>query len=326
MAILYIIFLSIVLFFLMQTLGSPISNIINFKQKYDTFKFYNDETSAGHNILFNIILPNIFILFIYEFNVVPLKEQLFYVVVGYLIIRYFTIIFIFGRKKLLNLKYELTLIIFTLVVTYWICKQIISINISLKVPIEDFKNEILLIVILFLFKAFKEILFSKFSDRKNTTNREKYIESFYGYFHKQYDGLINMIFEDIKKEISDEKTRNAFVSSFRKMKIVMYSIMIYENFSRPKFFRSFERLASVFSLKEYSTGVMQITSSDILTDKASVSHAAQFIYHHFLEGLKNGEETQEIIPSVLETYNTSERNEYGQEVMYIYEHLQEYLN
>lgn len=59
--------LGLILFFIMQNLGVPISNLSKFEKKYDQFSFYKSEATSGVNILFNIFISAIFILVLYAF-------------------------------------------------------------------------------------------------------------------------------------------------------------------------------------------------------------------------------------------------------------------
>ncbi|MDN6829278.1 MAG: hypothetical protein L0M04_11585, partial [Enterococcus sp.] len=109
----------LILFFFMQILGKPISNLAVLKDRYDSFSFSEDETTSGINIIYNMLLPNIYILFLYELPISKgYHDKLYMIVVAYLVIRYCFLIFILGRISLLNFRYELTLIILALAGTY----------------------------------------------------------------------------------------------------------------------------------------------------------------------------------------------------------------
>ncbi len=113
--IVFIFINSVILFILMQILGVPLSNLAVIDFKYDTFTFSKDKSTSGMNIIYNMLLANIYMLFIYELvEDNQIKNLVYFIVIGYLIIRYAYILLVLNRLKLLNLKYECTLIILTL--------------------------------------------------------------------------------------------------------------------------------------------------------------------------------------------------------------------
>ena len=60
-------------------------------------------------------------------------------------------------------------------------------------------------------------------------------------------------------------------------KAVIYSIMVYEDFNRPKIARFIERLLFRRSKKAHTYGIMQMTSLKPLSDEESVSKACEKI-------------------------------------------------
>lgn len=64
--IVFIFINSVILFILMQILGVPLSNLAVIDFKYDTFTFSKDKSTSGMNIIYNMLLANIYMLFIYE--------------------------------------------------------------------------------------------------------------------------------------------------------------------------------------------------------------------------------------------------------------------
>lgn len=164
----------------MQILGVRISNLAILDDSYDQFSFNKNETTSGFNIIYNMFLPNLYMLIINEFFLgFKFSHYMYYIVIGYLLIRYLVIGLFLGRIRLLNVKYELTLVFLTLTVTYIAFSQFISKNISFFIPIEEFRNELFLLIILFLYSIFKNRIMNYFNSRENTSNRKNtlYINS-----------------------------------------------------------------------------------------------------------------------------------------------------
>ena len=155
----------------------------------------------------------------------------------------------------MNIKYELTIILMTLVGTYLLYMNVINKGISILIPIEDFKNEIVLLIILFLFNVFQKSLTKIFSDRDNTSNRANYIRRKYTVFFDKYDDKINREIEKYEYFENRDSDKKMF-------KLFFYSIMVYEDFSRPVFFRKIENVSSQKSNRKMSTGIMQVMGYD----------------------------------------------------------------
>ncbi|MBO0450387.1 hypothetical protein JZO76_12740 [Enterococcus sp. MJM12] len=312
----FIIMNSLVLFVIMQILGVPISNLALLKQKYDTFSFSEDKTTSGINIIYNIFISNIYILLLNEMNIAkPYVNNLYFVVIGYLLIRYFVIFFILQRKSLLNFRYEFTLVTLTLLGTYIVFDKFIRSGISIMIPIDDFKNEIVLLLILFLYDIFKNSLVTVFKDRDVTSRREKYIRNRYSYFFDKYNSyILSNIGEEFKidKEIT------------RKFILLVYSFIIYENFSRPKFYRLVEFVVSKFSSGRYSTGIMQVQSKYTLDDKESIAKGIDILKNMFIE-IESYEYEECWVREIANRYNPSNNEQYAKEILYIYIELDRFL-
>ncbi|UTB76006.1 hypothetical protein A4W74_04610 [Latilactobacillus curvatus] len=309
----FIVINSVVLFVIMQLFGAALSNLTVLESKYDAFSFSENKTTAGVNILYNAILPNIYILLLKEFSISdPYVNKLYFIVVGYLFIRYSIIFFVLQRRSLINIQYELALIMLVLIVTYIVFTKIIKANISVLIPIKDFKNEIMLILILFLYDVLKNMLTNKFENRDKTSQRERYIRDRYSYFFDKYNTLI-------VKELKD----SGIYSNENKKKLVLliYAIIIYENFSRPKAYRMFEYCASRLSQRKYSTGIMQVTSNTSLSDEESVIKGVSILKEAFL--LHKNEKAW--VSEVANKFNPSENRQYVKEIYYIYSELNRFV-
>lgn len=308
---------SVVLFILMQILGIPLSNLTVINFKYDTFLFSDDKTTSGMNIIYNIMLSNIYMLLVYEVvKDVQVKKYTYLIVIGYFLIRYIYIIFVLNRIYLLNLKYEATLVVSTLFCTYLIYSNIIIENISMKIPIEEFKNEIVLLGILFLFSVFKDSITKMFSNRDNTSERTKYIVNMYLQFFDKYNLLIDKKIEDLNyfsKDTYNDK---------QVFKLLVYSIMIYENFSRPNFYRRIENGISKITGSEKTTGIMQIKSERILSDEESIVFGIDILLDSFTKYTFDEMNDNSLwISEVCEVYNPQDGNGYIQEITYIFNEL-----
>ena len=135
---------------------------------------------------------------------------------------------------------------------------------------------------------------------------KKYIETKYNYFKKEFE------------EIIDKNSPN------QELKLLIYSIMIYENFSRPKVYRFFEDISPGTKTR----GIMQVKSSKKITDVESLQKAIVEINRNYrmelLEYIADNGKSDSLpkyrFDSIVEKYNNDV--DYVGEVMEIYSILE----
>lgn len=301
---------SLILFEIMQTVGVPISNLARFETKYDLFSFHKNKTSAGFNILYNVAISNIFIFCLYGFHMVD-NKYLCWIVPAYLAIRY-VVIFLLERLYLLNLRYEFVIVFLTISSNIFVYYFVIKKNLSVAFAFEEFKNQIELLLTLLVYDVFKNIIMKSFDNRDNTSHRERYITKSLSLLKTKYQTLIaNYLVEKYKTDFANIKDKHSEILN------MLYAIMIYENFSRPKITRSIEFLVSKFSDRTtLSTGIMQIQNK---TDENDKRNDATSIYSAVDIILNIMTKNQNVsIYDIAKIYNPSDGNKYALEVAYIY--------
>lgn len=93
--------------------------------------------------------------------------------------------------------------------------------------------------------------------------------------------------------------------------MLLYSIMIYEDYNRPSIVRFFERiimrLFTLFKQKRQMTlGVMQVSTCLIISDIESVKIAVGRLYDHIKVSQKLGTSNDKIIYCFIHNYNPSQ--------------------
>lgn len=93
--------------------------------------------------------------------------------------------------------------------------------------------------------------------------------------------------------------------------VLLYSIMIYEDYNRPSTVRFFERvilrLLNFFKQKRQMTlGVMQVSTCSIISDIDSVKIAVERLYDHIKIFQQLGTSNEEIIYCFIHNYNPSQ--------------------
>ena len=66
---------------------------------------------------------------------------------------------------------------------------------------------------------------------------------------------------------------------------MVYAIMIYENFNRPKFVRWIEYVHFLVNTKPHTLGIMQVTTSKWINDRQSIILAIEKILTSFFMGI-----------------------------------------
>lgn len=147
-----------------------------------------------------------------------------------------------------NLSYFLTLII----IGYLINNELINKVKEVFLTGEDLKIIIWFILILFMFFFVKEKGIFKEDNvylKKNIPSNERIMVS--------YAKLKNKYFEDVNYKDKD-------------LCLLIYTIMIYENYNRPNFFRLFDNFMFRFDGKERKFGIMQVKSKKFISDLESI--------------------------------------------------------
>lgn len=131
------------------------------------------------------------------------------------------------------------------------------------------------------------------------------------YICKQFDRFINK-YEEVTCVDKDDRI----------VWILLYSIMIFEDYNRVPFVRLIERLKLLFH-KKATVGIMQITSEHYLSDKESIIEAYNLLRYDIMGG--NLEEYDEmVIEHYAYQYNPDE--DYSKSVAYIFERLYSYID
>ena len=139
----------------------------------------------------------------------------------------------------------------------------------------------------------------KLDDLKASAMRKKYILRKYRKFFKKYDSYVKV--EDFN------------------LNILVYAIMIFEDYNRPWFIRLLEYV-KFFYTKEATLGIMQVKTKKFINNVESIQLAIEKIKKAYSEKKIDDFEG---IRYVIRDYNNS-RN-YVDEVQYIYLCLEDYL-
>ncbi len=243
---------------------------------------YKSDNAPAFNFLFRTLFPVVFVVIISSiFYLTGLEEfnlNIYLVVVYYFLIRFIFILSI-GQRLLLNWPLQFAYLVVSIPISYFIYDSFITKKEYLFPDISTLGNELWLLIIVFIYHTLNNI---SLSEEKSKLRKSNYVKKHYLKFKEKFGSVIS-------EKINDPKIES-----------LLYAIMIYENFNRPKIIRIIESIA--FKLgKARTLGIMQITTTVFINDKKSVELAIEKI-------LKDHELAQQ---------NTNYNKEIAQEVEYL---------
>lgn len=241
--------LAVLLFYLVNWIGAK-SKPLDFGYVQMSVGI-QDDTAPLFNYFFKVLAPVVFIILVAAvFQSVGLKafnKNLYWIVIDYWGFR-FLYIAIRGQVRLLNWPLQIFYWISSIALSVWVYSLIDKIGSILPNP-ADLIEELWILIIIFLYSIFNKLQYS----RKGAERRiKKYTESRYQKFKSKYGKIV------------DEAL------SLDHFKALVYAIMVYEDFNRPKFARFVERTLFFKSKRPHTYGVMQVMSQAPLSDEESV--------------------------------------------------------
>lgn len=245
------IIIGICTFFMSGYIGSKFGEY----EKISSFEL--KENFQSFNFIYRILFPVIFVfIFINILEYIGIQCKNYWIAVSFYWIFRSAFIIIMGRISLTNKVYFFT----TLIISN-IC-GIIVYNVSIKdhqflLPGKDnLVSQFWIIVLLFLYKLFGEMHSYYEINEKRKNRLKKYTIAKLYNFYPKYISIIK------------EMTGNSDIIK------VIFSIMIVEDFNRPRIIRYFEnKFPNFFKTK----GIMQVTATGKITNDKSVEIASNVI-------------------------------------------------
>ena len=171
-----------------------------------------------------------------------------YLVPAYYFIFRFGFNLLWGRASLMNWTRELTIACACIVSGYLLYVNLISVKQRLIPDVNNIANQLWLIIVVFVYSVLNRVEISSVgADRRRNAYRKAVLVK----YESQFGGIVSGI-------TKDEHLRR-----------LIFAIMIYEDFNRPKPVRALERL--FFRLgKSRTLGIMQVSTESLITDEESV--------------------------------------------------------
>lgn len=293
----------------------------NLTKEYATFEFRDlDEKNFSGNFFHAVIHPAIFLaiasVILQSLSMGGLAMDLWLVVPLYWLLRFLHTVF-WNRLNLVNWRYDLPAFITSVVlgelILFTIIRPLIINEKTVFINLEQFRDAFWFAAFTYLAKLFWDIFKGKTTNESLYPSKKKVriIQCRYNKFHKKYNTFIE---EQLQNEYTfpNENYKQNFVC-------LVYSVMIYEDHSRPFMVRIVEYILKILCWKcSFSLGIMQVQSKKIIGNKSSIMLAIKKLYGTFINS-----KTDEKIYKTISDYNSGDK--YYEEVYAIYVQLKELL-
>lgn len=239
--------LAVVLFFLVNWIGKHTEEF----GYISTSLFEEPNESLALNFFIRVLSPAVFIILFSSAAVAidlpDLRLEIIWVVPYYYMVRA-GVIFLFNRHRLISWSRYIGHAIFGIAIAALAYKHLILPNRSLIPNLETAGNELWLALLAFLYAVANNI---SLSGGPGARRRNAFVSTHYTAARRRFG-------DQIDAKISDKL-----------LKLVAYSVLVYEDYARPPAIRTLEELA--FWKKRRTTGIMQVASDSVLTDVESVN-------------------------------------------------------
>ena len=230
--------------------------------------FVKTEEAPALNFLIRVLTPVVYLIIVstilYYFNLDRFVVNIFLVNIYYVIFRLLFNLFT-NRGRLLNWYRQFIYWAAIIVISYVTYVKIISVKANILPDFTTLANELWIIILIFIFQVTNNIRLSKNATEKRKQN---YLKMRYKKLKKLYGSLIQNI------------TNNEVLEA------LTYSIMIYEDFNRPKIARFFENIRFRLTRKSLTLGIMQVKSDRLISDEESVILGANKIVESYSDYLQ----------------------------------------
>jgi len=249
-----------------------------------------EEEKLGFNLIFRLLSPAIFVSFLsiilYKLGAIGLVQNIWLIVLWYIII-HFILLLLLNRWSSVNKLFYLFTQTLSVGIAYWFYNIALSRGLEFILPEgANFRTEIWLIIILYLYSLLNnyESNYEKRDLKKIEIIKKRYLS-----FYNKYKNILK---KDFKKD--------EFLHRF------LFSIMIIEDLNRPFMIRFLERIFFPLGFIK-STGIMQVRSKKILSDKKSINLAQVKILNEYNKIKNKVSNEYELLDLLTSKYNSGQK-------------------
>lgn len=293
--------------------GAMIHQIGESGQDYALFVFTDDRHQPmTTNILMNVFIPNIISVFLYimldKLDMPYARAYICLYITVYFAYRLVLICCILRRKELYTLPYEWGMAGAAFIICGLLSYFFFGKNKELFITADELKEELWFAIILIVYTFIKHMLDNKIKqdDVLTRAQLERYIKNKFVKLYAKYKTDIDISCEN------------------NNLWIIIFAIMIFEDFNRGELVRKIERI-KLKIVGHATVGIMQIKSRKALTDVESIEKAYEYLVNEVkkqgIDDLNNIDTL--CLNMILQGYNPDEN--YAKSVTYIYDYLYSFI-
>ena len=282
MMLLLHLFLALVLFFFVNWIGK---HAVDFGYTSTTL-FEEPNESIALNFFIRAMSPAVFIIAISAVTVAAgygwLRIGIFWVAIYYYVLRA-TIIVVLNRYRLVSWTRFVGHAIVGIAASVLAYKYLILPNRSLIPDLDSAGNELWLAIIAFLYAVANKVLLPS---GPGARRRNGFVRTHFNQARAEFGELIDSKIKD------------------RLLKLIAYSVLVYEDYCRPPAIRSLERAA--WWKGSRTTGIMQVLSDRPLSDRESVERGTDILLKSWQKHVTTDEHQWIKVRSTIADYNKDE--------------------
>jgi hypothetical protein len=271
--------LAVILFFLVNWIGKHSEDF-----GYNSTALFESPTeSFAFNFLIRTFSPAVFLIAVsavlVAIGMAELRIGIYLVAVYYYVVRAVFII-TFNRQILINWVRFSIHSVAGIVCAYLAYKFLILPNISLLPDLENAGNELWLAIFAFVYAVANKVIVSDFAHKRR---QNSFVRASYRNIKSNFGSLVS-------QKVNDDL-----------LELIVYSILIYEDYARPSSVRFVERL--MFWKVSKTTGIMQVNSEKNLSDVESVEKGLDILASTWKRTKVKKKDVREKVVKVVGEYN-----------------------
>ena len=282
---------------------------------YSKFSFdFEKEGNFSGNFFLKVVNPSIYLAICSALLQDAVSEQTFsvlWLIVSFYWLLRFLYIFAFNRRHIINWKYEIASLILSHIFSFTTFQSIITplydSKESIFISLPALRDAVWYAILAYLVVMIWNICKSTFNSSR-VYSEEKHHEIVirrYKKLKEKYDSLVSICFSSHSFTYSSDET---------KLKCLVYSIMIYEDYNRPPVVRVIESfIKRIFPHRKMSLGIMQFQTTTYINDEQSIRLAIDKLYSSYMQC------SNDQLQCAIRDYNPSP--DYSEEVNAIYDEL-----
>ena len=211
-----------------------------------------EEESPAFNFVFRVLGPVVYLFIVsavlYSLSLQRYVNHIYLVSLYYILFR-LAFNLATNRSRLLNWGRQFVYWSGILALSYFSYEKLISVRENIFPDFKTFANELWIIILIFLYQTMNNL---RFSSKKTERRKQNYLSSRLETFRSRFGARIDNLVPN------------------KKLQALVYAILVYEDFNRPKIVRALENVLFRLTKKTMSLGVMQIRTDKLISDEQSV--------------------------------------------------------